>query len=141
MQLGKYFEEQHIKAKKVYFRNLKRTLINLSIYVSRGKEEESEISIEEYLAIQFLVGSATLPANKMKLVKLSLMRYKNGLSQMNGGKRIIILLVMTKAVAAAASEPSSLTSMKAFWTTAEVYNSASGSVIPESQKKTRNLFQ
>jgi hypothetical protein len=74
------------------------------------------------------------------LVKLSLMRYKNGLSQMNGGKRIIILLVMAKAVAAAASDPSSLTSMKAFWTTAEVYNSASGSVIPESQKKTRNLF-
>jgi hypothetical protein len=51
LQLGKYFEEQHIKAKKVYFRNLKRTLINLSIYVSRGKEEQSEISIDQLKSI------------------------------------------------------------------------------------------
>jgi hypothetical protein len=56
----------------------------------------------------------TLPPNKTKAVKLSLIQKRNGLLQIKRGFRTIILFETAPMVAAAASEPSSFTSIKAF---------------------------
>lgn len=59
------------------------------------------------------------------------MKYRNGRSQSNLGEILKEQASMTMAVAAAASDPSSFTSMKAFCMTVET-RSLRASVMPEN---------
>ena len=71
----------------------------------------------------FFVGSATLPDNKLKTVKLSLIMYRNGeLHLKQGGHGGTDSSNHHQAVAAAASDPFLFTSIKAFWTNADTYS-------------------
>jgi len=56
----------------------------------------------------------TLPANKINPVVLSLIKYMKGLLQTNSGVSIKARIIIIPAEAAAASEPCSFTSIKAF---------------------------
>ena len=68
------------------------------------------------------------------------MKYKNGRSKINCGVIRAALIIMIAAVAAAASDPSSLTSMKAFCTTVEIHNlAASDTPENEPQEETQEL--
>ena len=60
------------------------------------------------------VGSATCPENNITPVKLSRIINIKGRSHVNFGTMTIALIIIMPAVAAAASAPSSLTSINAF---------------------------
>ena len=70
-----------------------------------------------FLVIYWLVGSVTWPENNVTPVKLSLIININGRSHVKLGFITIALIIIMPAVAAAASVPSSFTSIKAFCTT------------------------
>ncbi len=71
----------------------------------------------------FLDGLATLPAKSMKPVRRSLIKKMNGWSQQNSGSRDPKHKgTKSNSVAAAASDPSSLTSTTAFCNKAETFN-------------------
>ena len=63
---------------------------------------------------QFFLGLLNIPANSINPDNLSLIKSMNGLSQLNIGSDLPQRNLASIAVAAAASHPSSLTSMKAF---------------------------
>ena len=69
-----------------------------------------------------LVGSVTCPVNNVNLVRLSLIKNKKGRLQIKNLGNDADLIPIAATVAAAASVPTSFTSIKAFWRTGKKLN-------------------